>query len=204
MVSEISPLLIIKLVTKPREVFQDLSEANPSATEVFFKLAVWMIALPPIFAYFGSMKFGWRLGATEPLMLSRGELAGISIAYFFTLLFGFISAAAVCKWMSKVYGARESLGIHFAMITVVGAPLVAGSAIHLYPDVFVNIIVLVPILIWSMVLLYGGMPIVLNINPERGILMASALIGYLLVAVVSMLGVSVLLWGMGVGPRVGI
>jgi hypothetical protein len=64
--------------------------------------------------------------------------------------------------------------------------------------------VLVPILIWSMVLLYGGMPIVLNINPERGILMASALIGYLLVAVVSMLGVSVLLWGMGVGPRVGI
>ena len=204
MIGEISPLLIFRLVLRPREVFQNLSQAHPSATEVFFKLAIWMIALPPIFAYFGSLKFGWRLGATEPHILSKAELAGISLGYFFTLLFGFISAAVVSRWMSAVYGARQSLGIHFAMITVVGAPLVAGSAIHLYPDVFVNIIVLVPILIWSMVLLYSGMPVVLQINPERGILMASALIGYLLVAVVSMLGLSVILWGMGVGPRVGI
>ncbi len=204
MVSEISPLLIFKLVAKPREVFQNLSRADPSATEVFFKLTVWMISLPPIFAYFGSLKFGWRLGATEPLILSTGELATISIGYFFTLLFGFFSAAVVSRWMSTVYGARQSLGIHFAMITVVGAPLAVGSSIHLYPDVFINVIVLVPILIWSMNLLYGGLPVVLRINPERGMLMASALIGYLLVAAVSMLGLSVILWGMGVGPRVGI
>ena len=204
MIREISPLLIFKLVAKPREVFQNLSQAHPSAAEVFFKLAVWMIALPPIFAYFGSLKFGWRLGATEPLILSKGELAGISIGYFFTLLFGFFSTALVSRWMSGVYGARQSLGIHFAMITVVGAPIAAGSVIHLYPDVFINVVVLVPILIWSMTLLYGGMPVVLKVNPERGMLMSSALIGCLLVAAVSMLGLTVFLWGLGVGPRVGI
>jgi hypothetical protein len=201
---EISPLLLFRLVSKPSEVFQNLSEARPSATEVFFKLAVWLIALPPIFAYIGSMNFGWRLGATEPLILTNSELTGIAIGYFFTLLFGFISTAVVSRWMSAVYGARQSLGIHFAMITVVGAPLAAGSAIHLYPDVFVNVIVLVPVLMWSMILLYRGIPVVLQINPERGMLMASALIGYLLVAGVSMLGLSVILWGMGVGPRIGI
>jgi hypothetical protein len=204
MAQAISPLILFRLILKPAEVFESLSVARPSAGDVFFKLAIWMIALPPIFAYFGSMKFGWRLGATEPLMLSKGELAGISIGYFITLLIGFISTAIVSRWMSVTYKARHSLGIHFAMITVVGAPLVAGSVIHLYPDVFVNILVLVPTVIWSMFLLYRGLPVVLQINPERGMLMSSALIGYLLVAFVSLLGLTVILWGFGIGPRVGI
>jgi hypothetical protein len=70
--------------------------------------------------------------------------------------------------------------------------------------VFINILVLVPTLIWSMYLLYRGLPIVLRISPERGMLMASSLVGYLLVAAVSLLGVTVVLWGQGIGPRVGI
>ncbi|NIM71089.1 MAG: DUF1282 domain-containing protein [Xanthomonadales bacterium] len=204
MARAISPLLIFRLVLKPNEVFQNLAVSRPSAGEVFFKLVVWMIALPPMFAWFGSLNFGWRLGATEPLVLSTAELAGISIGYYFTLLFGFISTALVSRWMSVTYKARESLGIHFAMIAVVGAPLAVGSVIHLYPDVFVNILVLVPTLIWSMYLLYKGLPVVLRIEPERGMLMASALIGYLLVAFVSLLGLTVMLWGFGIGPRVGI
>lgn len=204
MAQAISPLLIFRLVLKPKEVFANLSAAQPSSGEVFFRLVVWMIALPPIFALFGSMRFGWRLGATEPLMLDSGKLALISIGYFFTLMFGFFSTAIISRWMSVTYKARESLGIHFALIAVVGAPLAAGSVIHLYPDVFINVLVLVPILIWSMYLLYRGLPVVLRIEPERGMLMASALIGYLLVAFVSLLGLSVILWGFGIGPRVGI
>jgi hypothetical protein len=204
MARKISPLLIFRLLLKPGEVFQNLSETKPSAGDVFFKLAIWMLALPPIFAYFGSLNFGWRLGATEPLILSKGELAGISIGYFFTLVFGFITTSIVSRWMSVTYKARESLGIHFALIAVIGAPLAVGSVIHLYPDVFVNVLVLVPTLIWSMFLLYRGLPIVLKIEPERGMLMASALIGYLLVAFVSLLGLTVMLWVLGVGPRVGV
>jgi hypothetical protein len=74
---------------------------------------------------------------------------------------------------------------------------------HLYPHVFLNVVVLVPTLIWCMYLLYRGLPIVLRINPQRGMLMASALIGYLLVAAVSLLGLTAMLWIHGIGPRVG-
>ncbi len=55
-----------------------------------------------------------------------------------------------------------------------------------------------------MYLLYRGLPVVLRIDPQRGMLMASALIAYLLVAAVSLLGVTVVLWGHGIGPAVGI
>jgi len=198
-----SPLLIVRLIAEPSAVFNALSEVRPSAAEVFFKLSLWLGLLPPIFAYVGANEFGWRLGAAEPLYVPGDTLVGISFAYFLTLLFGFVSTAIVSRWMAATYGARLSLGIHMALITVVAAPLAVGSVIHLYPHVFLNVIVLVPTLIWCMYLLYRGLPIVLRIDPRRGMLMASALIAYLLVAAVSLLGITVVLWLHGVGPRVG-
>ncbi len=124
--------------------------------------------------------------------------------YFFVLLFGFVSTAVVAQWMATTYGARTSLGIHFALVVIVALPLVVGSVMHLFPHVFINVIVLIPILIWSMYLLYRGLPVVLKISPERGMLMASALIAYVLVALVSVLGLSVALWGRGIGPSIGV
>jgi len=184
-------------------VFRALSEVRPNAAEVFFKLALWLGLMPPIFAYIGASKFGWHLGAAEPLYLPNATLVGISFAYFLTLLFGFVSTAFVSQWMATTYGARLSLGIHMALITVVAAPLAVGSIIHLYPHVFLNVLVLVPTLIWSMYLLYRGLPVALRIDPQRGMLMASALIAYLLVAAVSLLGLTAILWIHGIGPRVG-
>lgn len=200
----ISPLMLLWLFFRPNQAFDVLANTRPTANAVFFKLVIWLAAIPPLLAYVGGSKYGWRLGAEEPLFLAQDVLIKISVGYFVGLLFGLVSAAVVAKWMAATYGARLSLGIHYAVITIVAAPLVVGSVIHLYPDVFLNIIVLVPALIWSMYLLYKGLPIVLRISPERGMLMASSLIGYLLVAFVCLLGVMVLLWGRGFGPPVGI
>lgn len=200
----ISPVMLLWLFFRPNQAFEVLSNTRPTANAVFFKLVIWLAAIPPILAYIGGLKFGWRLGAAEPLYLAQDVLLKISIAYFAALLFGFVSTAIVAKWMASTYGARLSLGIHYAVVTIVAAPLVVGSIIHLYPDMFINVLVLVPALIWSMYLLYKGLPIVLRISPERGMLMASSMIGYLLVAFVCLLGVMVVLWGRGFGPAVGI
>jgi hypothetical protein len=202
--SEVSPALIVTLLLKPSAAFEGLSMTRPSSHAVFFRLALWLVLLPPVFAFIGSSTFGWRLGGVEPLFFSTGTSLIISIAYFLALLVGFVSSAIVSQWMATTYGARASLGIHFALIAIVGSPLAVGSIIHLFPHVFINILVLVPTVMWSMYLLYRGLPIVLRISPERGMLMASSLIGYLLVAAVSLLGITAFLWSHGIGPRVGI
>jgi hypothetical protein len=162
------------------------------------------MALPPVFAYIGTMNFGWQLGAAEPLVLPSAVMIRISVAYFFLLVFGFLSTAVVARWMSWTYEARHSMGIHFALITVVGAPQIVGCAAPLYTHALNNSPIILPKVKWIMYLLYRGLPIVLKISPERGMLMASALIGYLLVAFVSLLGITVVLWGYGIGPNVGI
>jgi hypothetical protein len=100
-------------------------------------------------------------------------------------------------------GPSQALGRCLALMAIVGAPLAVGSIVHLYPHAFFNVLVLVPVLIWCMFLLYRGLPVVLGTGPNRGMLMASALIAYLFVALVSLLGITVALWGSGIGPRIG-
>jgi hypothetical protein len=185
-------------------VFEDIAEGAPSAPAVFLGASLWLGIAPPVFAYIGASRFGWNIGVVEPIFLSTRELLSISLAYFAALLSGFVSAALVSRWMASTYGAQRSLGVHFALMTVVGAPLALGSVVHLYPHVMINLLVLVPMLIWSLYLLYWGLPIALKTNRERGMLMASSLVAFLLVAAVSLLGLTVVLWTYGIGPRIWI
>ena len=202
MAARFSILELGKVLFRPGAVFEALAAESPPVSRVFFGFALWVGLLPPVFACIGTLKFGWRLGV-EPVFLPRNTVFAISAAYFAALLFGFLSSAVVARWMAVTYDASQSLGRCFALMAIVGAPLAVGSVIHLYPQVFINLLVLVPALMWSMYLLYRGLPIVLQTGPNRGMLMASALIAYLLVAAVSLLGVTVALWGSGLGPPTG-
>jgi uncharacterized membrane protein len=191
-----------RVLLRPQAAFAEVAADPPSASRVFFGFALWLGLLPPLFAYAGTLRFGWLLGVA-PIVVTPLTMAAISLAYFLLLLFGFLTTAWVARWMARTYDADTTPGRHFALVAMVGAPLTVGSIVHLYPHAFINVLVLVPILIWSMYLLYRGVPIVLGTDPERGMLMASALIAWLLVAWVSLLGVTVVLWSQGVGPFIG-
>ncbi len=196
--------LLFKSMYQPGVAFEELSKVNPAPITILVRYSIWLLILPPVFSFIGAANFGWRLGAAEPLILPTASLLMVSAAYFLILLFGLMSTAVISCWMASTYGASTSFGRHVALITIIGEPLALASIAHLYPDVFVNVLVLIPTMIWSMYLLFKGIPIVLETPPERGMLMASSLVGWLLVAAVSLLGLSVTLWTLGVGPLLGV
>ena len=189
------------VLVDPQAAIADIAARPPSSARSFFGAAVWFGLCPPVFAYVGTRLFGWRLGV-ETLFLPPQTVLEIAAAYFALLLFGFLSTAFVARWMASTYGADGSLQRCIALVTLVGAPLTIGSVVHLYPNAFVNVVVLVPTLIWSMYLLYRGLPAVLKTDPGRGMLMASSLIAYLLVSWVTLLGITAVLWSRGIGPQV--
>ncbi|MEX2366357.1 MAG: Yip1 family protein [Pseudohongiellaceae bacterium] len=196
--------LLIQCLIHPGKVFRELAlPGNPVAGQLL-KYPLILILMPPVFAYIGGTFFGWRLGADTPLYLDNTSRIVVSFMYFLAIGFGFVSTAFLSSWMAGTYGARTSLLVHMGLITVVCAPLALASVFHLYPDVFLNVLVLIPTIIWCMNLLYRGLPLVLDIPPERGMLMSSALVGWLLVAAVSLLGLSAILWTHGIGAEVRI
>lgn len=192
------------LLLHPMAALQAAGEGGARAAAVFWRHLLWLALLPPAFAFVGAANFGWRLGAATPLAIATPQLALVSVCYFLALLAGFVGTAVVGRWMAPTYGATEALGAHMTLVAVAAAPLAAGSLAHLYPDVFVNMLLLIPALVWSLYLIYAGLPLALGTSPERGMLMASSLVGVLLVAAVALLGVTVALWAAGVGPAVGI
>lgn len=204
MSARIDSFLLLKSLYQPLTAFEELAKVNPSPVSVLFRYSIWLLILPPAFSLIGAANFGWRLGAEEPLLMAVNTLVMVSVGYLVVLFFGLISTALISQWMATTYGANTSLGKHMALMTIVGEPLAIASIAHLFPDVFVNVLVLIPTMIWSMYLLYKGIPIVLETPPERGMLMASALVGWLLVAAVSLLGLSMALWVLGVGPLLGV
>ena len=192
------------LLLHPLAACARLGDQAPSPQAVLFRHIVWLALLPPAFAFVGAANFGWRLGAAEPLLLDTAQLALVSLGYFLALLGGFLAAAGAARWMAPTYGATSQWGAHLGLVAVVAAPLAAGAVGHLFPHVFLNLLVLIPALIWSMYLLYKGLPVALGTSEQRGMLMASSLIGFLLVAAVTLLGVTVALWAAGVGPLLGV
>lgn len=188
----------------PAAAFAELSNTCPDPIRLFFRHMIWLALAPPVFVFVGSSLFGWRLGAAEPLRLPGEALTLIGIGYFLALIFGFMSTALLSRWMAATYGARDQLGVHFALICIVATPIVIASVCHLFPHVFINMLALIPALLWSLYLLYKGLPVALGIEPERGMLMASALVGCLLVGAVSLLGLTIALWTGGIGPAIGV
>ena len=204
MSNNIYSYLLLRSLYQPAIAFDQLAKVEPAPFGILLRYSIWLLILPPLFSLIGAANFGWRLGAPEPLRLPMDALMLVSLGYLLVLIFGLASTVVISRWMASTYGASTSLGRHIALITIVGEPLAIGSIAHLYPSVFITILVLIPTTIWSMYLLYTGIPVVLEIPPERGMLMASSLVGYLLVAVVSLLGLSMMLWTMGVGPLLGV
>lgn len=204
MSQSIYSFLLFKSLYQPQTAFRELAKVDPSPVSILLRYSIWLLVLPPAFSLIGAANFGWRLGAADPLRMSTNALLLISAGYLLILIIGLLSTSLISQWMASTYGASTSLGRHLALMTIVGEPLAVASIAHLFPDVLVNVLVLIPTMIWSMYLLYKGIPIVLETPPERGMLMASSLVGWLLVAAVSLLGLSMSLWTMGIGPLLGV
>ena len=196
--------LLFSLLTDPGDTLLALARSDHARTQSVGHCLPLLLLLPPVCAAVGGVVFGWRLGTSEPLYLGTGQTITVSLLYLLALCFGFFSTVLLARWMGRTYGAVVSLEAYFAFFTVVCAPLAVASLAHLFPHVFFNIMAMIPAVIWSMTLLYRGLPVVLHIPPERGMLMSSALVGWLLVAAVSLLGISAALWTAGLGPAIRI
>jgi len=196
--------MFLKTLITPGRVFRDIADGNELVIHAVHRQTFLLVILPPIFAWVGATTFGWRLGAEDPLYFDNTARIIISFFYAMALGFGYITTVLLASWMAKTYGAKGDLEATGALITVIVAPLSIASIAHLYPQVFFNVLVMIPAVIWSMNLLYRGLPVVMQIPPERGMLMSSSLVGWLLVAFVSLLGISAGLWTYGIGPSVGV
>jgi hypothetical protein len=124
----------------------------------------------------------------------------IAIIYYIALLVGIFSIGWVIHLLGKAYEVEKSLSLCIALAAYAATPLFLIGLMQVYPVLWLNMLLGLPALAYTVYLLYSGLPIMMEIPPEKGFLYSSAVLAVGLIALVALLAMTALLWGMGLQP----
>jgi hypothetical protein len=191
---------VIGLFTNPVNEWHSIRKELESDSCQYTKLVFMMALVPPISGLIGTTQFGWKIGVAEPVKLTMSSALTISIGYYFAIVLGVFIMGYVIKWMGQTYVKSVSLSESVALAAFVSVPLVLVGIFEIYPILWVNFLIGLMALGYSVFLLYTGLPIIMDIPKEKGFLYSTAILGFGMVALVGMLVVTALLWGVGLEP----
>jgi hypothetical protein len=188
------------LLSHPEEEWKDIRKEQCTVTRCYCSHVLILAAIPAIAGYIGTTLVGWQVTGREVHKLTPDSALQISILFYFTMLVGVFSIGALIHWMGKTYGSKQPLPQCIALAAYTATPLFLIGVMMLYPKLWLNMLIGLPALAYTVYLLYTGVPIMMGIPKERGFLFASAVLAVGLVMLVAVLVASVILWGMGIGP----
>jgi len=190
------------LLTDPEKEWLSVRREHTSVLRVYFSHVLILAAVPVVAAYLGTTRVGWQVVAREIHRLTPESAQPMAIASYITLLLGVFFMGQLIHWMTRTYHAKADLGMCVALAAHAATPLFLIGATLAYPVLWLNMLLGLPALGYSVFLLYTGVPVMTGIPKERGFLFASAVLAVGLVMMVGILAATVILWSAGVGPVV--
>lgn len=189
------------ILSEPKAAWGRIRDEEWSIPELYLRVIAPLALISPVAGFIGTTSFGWQIGAGAPIKLTVSSAVQISIVYFGAILVTVFVIGALISWMSETYGSSQPLSRSIAIATYTAVPLFLVGFFQIYPVLWINFLVGLPALAYSVYLLYLGVPIVMNVSAERGFLFSSAVMAVGLVALVGLLASTVVLWSYGLGPR---
>ncbi len=171
----------------------------------FFRIFLGYVAIlgliPPACAFVGTTMVGWTVGFADPIRLTVSSALPISIFFYIAILLTVLLISKSVQWMAQTYGVEQpQLEKCIAIAAYPATPLLLVGVVQLFPILWLNYLIGIPALAYSIYLLYSGIPIVMEISSERGFLFASSILAVSLVTLVGLLAITVILWGFGIEP----
>jgi hypothetical protein len=191
---------IIGLLTDPTRQWEKIREQYQSGSGNPVGHVLILALIPAISGYIGTTQVGWRIGVGEPIRITGDSAMSIAIIYYIALLVGIFSVGWVIHLLGKAYEVEKPLPLCIALAAYTATPLFLIGLMQVYPVLWLNMLMGLPALAYTVYLLYSGLPIMMEIPTERGFLYSSAVLAVGLVALVAMLAMTALLWGMGLQP----
>lgn len=192
---------LIGILFDPTEEWKKIRDVECTIGKCYCGYVFIMAAIAPICGYFGTTMFGWEIGAREAVKLSHDSALIIAIAYYLVMLVGVFSMGLMINWMAKTYNAEQNLSRCVRLAAFTATPLFLVGIFELFPILWLNFVIGLPALAYSVKLLYTGLPIMMEIDEERGFLFSSAVLAVGMVALVVMMAAMAILWFNGFAPQ---
>ncbi len=188
------------LLAHPEEEWKTIHREHCTVTRCYCSHVLLLAALPAIAGYIGTTQVGWQVTTRELHKLTPDSALQIAVLFYITMLVAVFSVGKMIHWMGRTYGSKQSLAPCIALAAYTATPLFLIGIMLLYPLLWLNLLLGLPALAYTVYLLYTGVPVMMGVPKERGFLFASAVLAVGLVMLVGVLAASVILWGAGIGP----
>ncbi len=190
----------IGLFTDPAREWEKIRDHYKATGSIPIGHVLILAAIPAVSGYIGTTQVGWRIGVGDPIKITGDSAISIAVIYYLALLIGVYTIGWMIHLLGKAYELDKPLPLSIALAAYTATPLFLIGIMQVYPVLWLNMLIGLPALAYTAYLLYPGLPTLMEIPTERGFLYASAVLAVGLVALVSLLAMTALLWGMGLQP----
>lgn len=191
---------VVGLFTHPARQWQQIRGEGSSLTRLYLSHVLILAAIPAVSAYIGTTQVGWQIGSRAAVMLTPSSALQMTILSYLAMIAGVAAMGAFVHWMSRTYDATPSFAQCVAFSAYTATPLFIAGLVALYPHLWLAMIVGTAAICYSVYLLYMGLPTFMDIPADEGFLFSSSVLAVGLVLLVAIIALSVIFWGMGVGP----
>jgi hypothetical protein len=189
------------LLTRPSAQWRTIADLPEDSFRTLLLYPCFLAILPAVAWYYGTSRVGWTVGDQgETIKLTVESARQITILFYLAMLGSVAVIGYFVHWMSDTYGANSSLTKGIVIVGLTSTPLFIAGLVGFYPLLWIDLLIGVAAVSWSVYLLYLGIPIVMGIPEERGFLFSSAVVGVALVILICMMVGSVILWDYGAAP----
>jgi hypothetical protein len=188
----------VGLFSNPGKAWASIATERSGVAQLAVYLMV-MAAIPTVCGYVGVTINGWNI-AGQLSKLTTDSAIQLSVLAYLAIVMAVVVLGRVVHWMASTYGSSPSIAQSTMMIAYAATPLFLSGFTLIKPHLWTNVLALTAGVSYATYLLYTGVPKVMNISQERGILFASSVLTIGLVILVAMLATTVVFWGFGVGP----
>lgn len=189
------------LLYNTKETWLSIKSKNYSVSQIYLRFVIFMALIPVISAFIGSVYVGWDVNLEQKTKLTFDSALMLSVSAYVGILVGAYILARFVQWMGKTYGSDATVEDCFALIVYSATPLFLASVVSLYPILWLDSLITLAALAYSVKILFIGTPIMMNVNEDKGFLFTNSILAVAMVLTVGALAITVLFWAGGIAPE---
>lgn len=188
------------LLTHPDQEWESIRRESESVGKLYGRHVLLLALIPAAAAYIGTTQVGWQIGGAQLVKLTSASALQLCLLFYAAMIVGIYILGRFIDLFAATYGVREAKPKGFTLAAYTATPLFLLGVIAAYPNIWLNMLVGLAAIAYSVYLLYEGLPILMHIPKDRGFMFASSVLTVGLVMLVALMAITVVLWGLGVGP----
>ena len=189
------------LLVKPSSQWRTIADLPEKSLNMLVLYPCIFAFLPAVAWYYGTSQVGWTVGDHgDTIKLTIASARTISILFYLGMIGCVAAIGYFIHWMSHTYGADSSFAKGIVVAGLTATPMFITGMVGFHPVLWVDLLIGVAAVSWSVYLLYLGIPIVMGIPEERGFLFSSAVLAISMVILICLMVGSVILWDLGAAP----